>query len=75
MPKVFESKAFRAVATSGSIKTTVPESVATVLGLEPGDSIVWEVDVDARSVVVKRGTEARLLRARRGRRVPVGESA
>jgi len=56
MPKVFESKAFKASPGSDSLKTTVPQSVATVLGLEPGDSLSWEVDVAGRSAVVRKGS-------------------
>lgn len=58
MPKAFESKAFKASPGSDSLKTTVPQSVATVLGLEPGDSISWEVDVTGRSAMVRKGSGA-----------------
>ena len=58
MPKAFESKAFKASPGSDSLKTTVPQSVATVLGLEPGDSLSWEVDVVGRSAVVRKGSGA-----------------
>ena len=57
MPRSFESRAFRAVSGSDSLKTTVPQSVATVLGLEPGDSIVWTVDVAVRSATVSKGSK------------------
>jgi hypothetical protein len=69
MPKSFESKAFKASPSSGSLKTTVPISVATVLGLEPGSSILWEVDVESRSARVVKGE------ATRQRRTSVRESA
>jgi hypothetical protein len=58
VPKLFESKVFKAATASDSLKTTVPQSVATVLGLEPGDTLVWEVDVSARSASVRRGPGA-----------------
>lgn len=54
MPKEFESRAFRSQSGSESLKTTVPQSVATVLGLEPGDAIRWELDVESRSARVRR---------------------
>lgn len=50
----FTSKIFRAVPGSGSVKTTVPQTVATILGLEPGDGLVWTVDVGARTAIVRR---------------------
>jgi hypothetical protein len=53
MPTTFESKAFRAVEGSESLKTTVPQSVATVLGLEAGGTLVWELDVNGRSATVR----------------------
>jgi hypothetical protein len=58
MAKSFDSKAFRAAPGSDSLKTTVPQAVATVLGLEPGDSLTWEVDVSNRSATVRRGEAA-----------------
>lgn len=55
MPKEFESKVFKASPSSGSLKTTVPLAVATVLGLEAGDTLEWTVDVEARKALVSRG--------------------
>jgi hypothetical protein len=56
MTTKFESKAFRAVAESESVKTTVPQAVAAVLGVEAGDSILWEIDVPSRSAKVTKGS-------------------
>ncbi len=54
MPRVFESKAIRSVRNSPSIRTTVPEPVAALLGLEIGDSILWEVEPGSGKTTVSR---------------------
>jgi bifunctional DNA-binding transcriptional regulator/antitoxin component of YhaV-PrlF toxin-antitoxin module len=59
MPSEFKTRAFRAVAGSESLKTTVPQPVATVLGLAPGDELVWKVSVRSASVIVRRGPSGR----------------
>jgi len=54
MAKSFESKTFRASPVSESLKTTIPQSVATVLGVEAGDTLTWTVDVASREATVSR---------------------
>ena len=44
MARRFESKAVRSLKRSASIRTTVPEPIAAVLGLEFGDTLIWEVE-------------------------------
>lgn len=56
MPSEFTTRTFRAVAGSESLKTTVPQAVATVLGLGPGDELVWKVNVRGATATVRRGS-------------------
>ncbi len=44
MAKEFESRVVLSLKRSKSLRTTVPEVVATLLGLEPKDSLVWSVE-------------------------------
>jgi bifunctional DNA-binding transcriptional regulator/antitoxin component of YhaV-PrlF toxin-antitoxin module len=57
MAKSFESTALRALARSDSLRATVPAPVAALLGLEPGDAIVWSVEPGTGVITVskKRG--------------------
>ena len=55
MARVFESKAVRSVKVSPSIRTTVPEPVAAILGLEVGDTIAWSVSPGSGEVSISRG--------------------
>lgn len=54
MARVFESKAVRSVKQSESIRTTVPEAISALLGLEIGDSILWEVEPGSGRISVSR---------------------
>jgi hypothetical protein len=54
MGRVFESRAVRSVKDSPSIRTTVPEAVSALLGLEAGDSLLWEVEAGVSKAVVSR---------------------
>lgn len=54
MARTFESKAVRSVKASLSIRTTVPEPVAAILGLEVGDTLVWEVEPGSGKVSVSK---------------------
>ena len=54
MPRIFESKAVRSVKDSPSIRTTVPEAVSALLGLEIGDTILWEVEPVSGRITVSR---------------------
>lgn len=40
----FTTRAVRATRDSTSLRVTVPQVVASTLGLRPGDDIVWIVD-------------------------------
>lgn len=40
----FVSRAVQATRSSGSIRVTVPQVVATTLGLRAGDELAWFVD-------------------------------
>jgi antidote-toxin recognition MazE-like antitoxin len=43
-PSPFASRAVRATKGSASLRVTVPQVVATLLGLQAGDDVVWTVD-------------------------------
>jgi hypothetical protein len=40
----FVSRAVRATRESASLRVTIPQVVASTLGLRPGDDLVWIVD-------------------------------
>jgi bifunctional DNA-binding transcriptional regulator/antitoxin component of YhaV-PrlF toxin-antitoxin module len=42
----FVSRAVLATKDSSSLRVTIPQVVATVLGLRAGDELVWTVDPD-----------------------------
>jgi hypothetical protein len=54
----YESTAFKATKGSASLKTTIPQVVAAVLGLDEGAKIAWELDPTTRSARVARGANA-----------------
>jgi hypothetical protein len=51
----FLSRLVRATRYSASLRTTVPQVVAELLELGPGDSLVWSVDPGGTQVRVVRG--------------------
>ncbi len=53
----FVSKVQRPMESSRSLRVTVPEAVAAILGIQQGDSIEWFVEGPAR-VVVRKQTSA-----------------
>jgi hypothetical protein len=55
MGRIFESRAVRSVKGSPSIRTTVPEAVSAILGISPGDTILWEVEPGTGNVGVSGG--------------------
>lgn len=57
MAKSFESKAVRVLARSGSVRSTVPAPIAALLGVEPGDTLVWEVEPGSGRIVVTRKSD------------------
>ena len=40
----FASRAVRATKDSASLRVTIPQVIATTLGLRPGDDVLWIVD-------------------------------
>lgn len=58
MAKSFESTAVRALARSDSLRTTIPAPVAALLGVEPGNVLVWSVEPGTGKIgVEKKGGE------------------
>lgn len=49
----FKSKVLKSVSTSSSVRATIPETVATILGAEPGDILVWTADAHAGTATVR----------------------
>ena len=43
-PTPFASRAVRATKDSSSLRVTIPQVIATTLGIRPGDDVVWIVD-------------------------------
>lgn len=54
MARQFESKAVKSLKRSDSLRTTIPEPVAALMGLEPGDGVVWTVEPGSGSITVLR---------------------
>jgi len=52
-PTPFVSRAVQATKGSASIRVTVPQVVASTLGLHPGDEVVWIVDPQTGAVRVE----------------------
>ena len=44
MGRVFKSKVSKTMERSESVRTTVPEAVAAILGAQPGSTLIWEVE-------------------------------
>lgn len=54
MAKVLESQAVRSSNASDSLRTTVPAAVCVLLGVEAGDTLLWELVPGSTKVVVSR---------------------
>ena len=54
MKRVFKSKVFRVSPNSEAVRTSVPEAVATILGVEHGSTLLWTVDSDSGKVTVSK---------------------
>lgn len=54
MAKALESKAIRALRRSESVRTTVPSAICSLLGIEPGDTLVWTPDVKTGAASVRK---------------------
>jgi len=49
----YESSVLRNLADSNSVRTTIPQVIATLLGAAPGSILVWSFDAGARSATVR----------------------
>ena len=47
-----ETAVVKSVSGSESLRTTVPQTVAAMMGLAPGDHVVWVVDSQAGTIQV-----------------------
>jgi hypothetical protein len=48
----FTSKVLQTVPGSPSVRATVPEAIAAILGAVPGSTLVWEVEPGSLRVTV-----------------------
>lgn len=49
----FESSVLRNLASSNSVRTTVPQLIAVQLGAAPGTTLVWSFDPESNSATVR----------------------
>ena len=49
----FESSVLRNLASSNSVRTTVPQLIAVQLGASPGTTLVWSFDPESNSATVR----------------------
>jgi len=56
MAKAFVTKIHQSKEGSPSLRSTIPEAVATVLNVQRGDSLVWTVEPEIRRVTVTKRT-------------------
>jgi hypothetical protein len=49
----FESSVLRNLADSNSVRTTIPQVIAALLGAAPGSVMVWTFDPESRSATVR----------------------
>jgi hypothetical protein len=52
MARSFVTKVHQSKEGSPSLRSTIPEAVATILHVQRGDSIVWVVEPETRRVTV-----------------------
>ncbi|MCI4328020.1 MAG: AbrB/MazE/SpoVT family DNA-binding domain-containing protein [Thermoplasmata archaeon] len=55
-PAPFVSRAVKAARGSASLRVTIPQVVASTLGLQPGDELRWYLDPHSGSVRVESGS-------------------
>jgi antitoxin component of MazEF toxin-antitoxin module len=55
----FVTRAVRATKGSASLRVTIPQVVASTLGLQPGDDLFWIVDPQSGIVRVQAATRRR----------------
>ena len=51
--RVYTTTAFRQNGVSRSVRSTIPEAVAVLLGVENGTTVEWRVDGETRRVWVR----------------------
>lgn len=49
----FESSVLRNLSGSNSVRTTIPQVVASLLGAAPGTELIWSFDPATRSATVR----------------------
>lgn len=54
---VLESRLVKALKSSDSLRTTVPQSIVTLLGLEAGDTLSWKFDTPTGTISVAKGSK------------------
>jgi len=64
MARVFRSKVARTMERSESVRTTIPEAVAAILGAGPGATLLWEIEPGSGRVRVSVEPESKLSRRR-----------
>lgn len=52
MSRIFKSKVTRVMPTSSSLRATIPEGVAALIGAEHGSTLLWETEPGSTKVVV-----------------------
>lgn len=57
MARAFLSKVQRSKLNSESLRATIPEAVATALGIREGDFLTWNVEPGSTKVIVARHPE------------------
>lgn len=60
----FTSKVLQTVPGSPSVRATVPEAVAAILGATPGSTLVWEIEPGSGTVRVSVETTAKQSKRR-----------
>jgi bifunctional DNA-binding transcriptional regulator/antitoxin component of YhaV-PrlF toxin-antitoxin module len=53
--RTYHTRAFKVSKASISVRSTIPEPVAVLLGIEDGTDICWTVNGDTRKVWISKG--------------------
>lgn len=64
MVGVFRSKVARTMERSESVRTTIPEAIAAILGAGPGTTLLWEVEPGSGKVRVSVEAESKSSKRR-----------
>lgn len=54
MPRIFKSKIGRTKTKSESLRTTIPEAVVAILGVEDKDTLAWVVEPGGNRITVSK---------------------